>query len=105
MSQFVVFSNPDKATSRTYPYFLDVQNSLLEQLNTRVVIPFSALTSLKQKKAEKLCPMFWIDDKEHVLLTHQITAVPKSMLKKEVVDLTPFRIEILSAIDVLITGI
>ena len=46
-----------------------------------------------------------IEGKEFILLTHQITAVPKSILNKEVTDITSSRSEIITAIDLLITGI
>ncbi|MCH9698294.1 MAG: CcdB family protein, partial [Gammaproteobacteria bacterium] len=36
---------------------------------------------------------------------HQMTAVPKSILKKEVGSLENFRYDILAAIDMLISGI
>jgi toxin CcdB len=46
-----------------------------------------------------------IDDGNFVLLTHQMTSVPKSILKTEVTSLENSRYEILAAIDMLISGI
>ena len=105
MSQFTVYKNEDKDTRKTYPYFLNVQSELLDDLNSRMVIPFSSFASVKHINAKKLCPIIMIDDKEYILLTHQMTAVPASILKKEVTELSSFRTEIISAIDMLITGI
>ena len=105
MSQFAVYKNEDKATRKTYPYFLNIQNNLLDELNSRVVIPFSLLATVKHRDAKKLCPIMMIERKEYILLTHQITAVPKSLLKKEVTELSSSRTEIITAIDLLITGI
>ena len=105
MAQFSVYKNEDKATKKTYPYFLNVQNDLLDELNSRVVIPFSTPNFLKHRDAKKLCPMIKIDDKEFVLLTHQITTVPASFLKTKVTEVATFRAEIISAIDLLFTGI
>ncbi|MES9941084.1 MAG: CcdB family protein [Candidatus Thiodiazotropha sp. 6PLUC7] len=105
MSQFSVYKNDDKATKKTYPYFLNVQNDLLDELNSRVVIPFSTPDSIKPRDAKKLCPLIKIGDKEFVLLTHQITTVPESLLRTQVTEVEAFRAEIISAIDLLFTGI
>jgi toxin CcdB len=105
MSQFSVYRNEDMATKTIYPYFLNVQNDLLDELNSRVVIPFSTPGSIKHRDAKKLCPIIKIDDKEFVLLTHQITTVPESLLKTQVTEVTAFRSEIISALDLLFTGI
>ena len=105
MSQFTIYENGNKDTRKTYPYFLNVQSDLLDDLNSRMVIPFSSFASVKNINAKKLCPIITIANKEYVLLTHQMTAVPVSILKKEVTELSSFRTEIISAIDLLITGI
>ncbi len=105
MSQFSVYENKDKATKKTYPYFLNVQNDLLDELNSRVVIPFSTPGSIKHRDVKKLCPTIQIKGKDCVLLTHQITTVPKSFLSSKVDKVDSFRTEIISAIDFLFTGI
>ena len=105
MSQFSVYRNDDKETRKTYPYFLNVQNDLLDELNSRVVIPFSTPGSIQHRDAKKLCPIIKIDNTEFVLLTHQITTVPESLLKTQVTEVATFREEIISAIDLLFTGI
>ncbi len=105
MGQFYIYLNKDKKTQPTYPYFLDVQNDLLEELNSRVVIPLSPLKLVNHRDAKRLCPVINIEGKDYVLLTHQITAVPKSILKTVVTDLKDFRPEIIASLDMLITGI
>ena len=105
MSQFSVYENRDKATKKTYPYFLNVQNDLLAELNSRVVIPFSTPGAIKHRDAKKLCPTIQIQNKVFVLLTHQITTVPESLLSSKVDQVDTFRTEIISALDLLFTGI
>lgn len=105
MSQFTVYKNENKATKKTYPYFVDVQSDLLKDLNSRVVIPLSIHKLLEDTIADKLCPVIEIDGGSFVLLTHQITSVPVTALKTKVTDLQCFRDEIISAIDLVITGI
>jgi toxin CcdB len=105
MTQFSVYENKDKATKKTYPYFLNVQNDLLDELKSRVVIPFSTPDSIKHRDAKKLCPIIQIKGKGFVLLTHQITTVPESFLSSKADAVDAFRTEIISAIDLLFTGI
>lgn len=105
MSQFTLYKNEDSSSNDTYPYFIDIQNALLSGLNSRVVIPLSSHKALNETDAKRLCPVIHLDKGNFVLLTHQMTSVPKSILKTEVTSLENFRYEILGAIDLLISGI
>ena len=105
MSQFTLYKNEDNSSNEIYPYFIDVQSPLLSDLNSRLVIPLSTHSTLNNTDAKRLCPVVHIDEGNFVLLTHQMTSVPKSILKTEVTSLESFRYEILAAIDMLIAGI
>ncbi len=105
MSQFTLYKNEDRTSNEAYPFFIDVQNALLDNLNSRLVIPLSPHKLLNNTDAKRLCPIIDIDEGSYVLLTHQMTSVPKSILKTEIASLENFRYEILSAIDMLISGI
>lgn len=105
MSQFTLYQNTDKATKKTYPYFLDVQSNLVSILNSRLVIPLTPATKLDTSAPEKLCPVIPLDEGEFALLTHQLTSVPVTILKNPITNLETFRDEVISAIDLLITGI
>ncbi len=105
MAQFTLYKNEDSASNDAYPYFIDVQNLLLSDLSSRLVIPLSPHGSLNNTDAKRLCPVIHLDEGDFVLLTHQMTAVPSSILKTEVTSLESFRYEILGAIDMLISGI
>jgi len=105
MPQFSVYKNQDKRSRDAYPYFVDVQNLLLSDLNTRLVIPFAKPSSLNNAEVERLCPLIPINGSNYVLLSHQLTSVPIAALIKEEVSIESFRYEILDAIDMLITGI
>ncbi len=105
MPQFTLYKNENKNSKKTYPYFIDVQNDLVNDLNSRVVIPLSSQDSLKNLNVKRLCPTIEIDQGIFVLLTHQMTSVPCSALKNKVTSLKHYRYEILSAIDLLLTGI
>lgn len=105
MSQFTLYKNNDKNTSKTYPFFVDVQSELLDGLNSRMVIPLAPAALLDNRSPTHLCPVIHLDDGDFVILTQQMTSVPARILTQPVNDLSIFRNEIIAAIDFLITGI
>jgi len=105
MPQFSLYKNKDKSTSRAYPFFVDVQSDLLNNLDTRIVIPLTPLELLEGSAPTHLCPIIHLEEGDFVILTQQTTSVPTKILKEEVNDLSAFRNEIIGALDFLITGI
>jgi len=106
VNQFTLYRNNNKSSNKTYPYFVDIQNDLLDDLNSKVVIPLSPYNSRDKIDAKKLCLIIKIDGEgDFVLLTHQITSIPKSTLKTKITSLENYRYEILAAIDILLSGI
>jgi len=105
MSQYALYKNENKSSKKTYPYFVDVQSDLLDNLNSRIVIPLSLNKETNNTNAKTLCPVFDIEDRNYILLTHQMTSVPVSLLKKKIGSLENKRYEILGAMDILLTGI
>ena len=105
MNQYSLYRNENKSSKKTYPFFVDVQSDLLESLNSRVVIPLSLDKTTNNTNAKNLCPVFDIEGKNYILLTHQMTSVPASLLKNNTGSLDKYRYEILGAIDILLTGI
>ncbi len=94
MTQFTLYKNEDSSSNKTYPYFIDVQNGLLSDLNSRLVIPVSPHEALNNTDAKRLCPVIQLEKGNFVLLTHQMTSVPKSILKTEVASLENFHYEL-----------
>jgi toxin CcdB len=105
MPQFTLYENQNEDSRETYPYFVDMQNNLLDSLNSRLVIPLTSYKSLDNSNISKLCPKIVINDQTFILLTHQMTNVPTSALSEPVNSLEDLRDEIIAAIDFLITGI
>ena len=105
MSQFDLYTNTDKNTSKTYPFFIDVQNNLLSSLNSRVVIPLTPVTKNNQPYPDKLCPVLQIAGKKYALLSQQMTSISTSFLKKKEISMAIYRNEMIAAIDFLITGV
>ena len=104
MQQYDLYFNTDSDTKKAYPFFVDIQNDLLDILKSRVVIP---LTEAKNEKnlPDNLCPCVEINGKTYYLLTHQITTVPFGFLNKHAGSLLVHRTDILNSIDFLISGI
>lgn len=104
MAQFTVYANLNKKTKTTYPYLLDVQNDLLEGLNTRVVIPLCRSSAMGKRSITNLSPRFQIRGTSYTLLTPQLAGIAVSDVGPVVDDLSQYRVEIINALDFLFTG-
>lgn len=104
MKQYDLYENTDSASQVVYPYFVDVQTGLLNDLNSRVVIPIAPALDAKSFP-KNLCPIIDINNKQFALLTHQITTVSSSFLESKEGSLLLNRDDIISALDFLLTGI
>ena len=107
MAQLDYFANTDTDTNtnKIYPFMVDVQDNLLSDLNSRVVIPLTPLINLEEPYPKNLCPIITIEGKDYSLLTHQISSISKRFLSHYQGTLAHNRSEIIAAIDFLITGI
>lgn len=103
--QFTIYDNPNPDSRGAYPYFVDVQDTLLDSLTTRVVIPIARADHLENRAISRLCPETTIRGERYVLLSHQLTNVPVAALKAPVGSLRDRRSDIVAALDFLLTGI
>lgn len=104
MPRFDVYRNNSEYAEAT-PYLLDVQNDLLQGLETRVVVPLRrrdrfAAASLPAN----LMPTFEIEGVECLLETPKLAAVPLRLLKIPVTSLASRQFEITAALDFLFQG-
>lgn len=60
---------------------------------------------IRKKAPSHLCPTVHLEQGDFVVLTQQMASIPAKILAEPVTDLSPFRDEIIAAIDFLITGI
>ena len=105
MAQFDVYINPSKNSRKTYPYIIDIQNALISDIATRVVIPLGKLSHFRNEKMDGLTPAIEYENEQFILLTPQISSMPVNLLKNPVGSVKLLRDEIISAIDFAITGI
>jgi toxin CcdB len=104
--QFALHRNRNAATRVRFPFLLDVQTDLLEDLGTRVVIPLTPATAASKRGAmQTLTPICTVEGKAYVLLTPQLAGVSTKELGPSVGDLSHERQTILAALDLLLTGI
>lgn len=89
--------------NRDKGYLLDCQSNLLSSLATRVVVPLLPDRSLTA--ANRLNPVFDIDGVRHVMQTAMIVSLPKERLGQVVASLEKHDLEIMSAIDMLWSGV
>jgi len=99
MARYDVHPNPDSPG-----YLLDVQADLLDDLNTRVVVPLMPATQAPAP-AKRLNPVFDIGSEPHVMVTQFLSAVPCAILSPAVTNLAQHDTSITSALDILLTGV
>lgn len=105
MRQFDVYSNPNPTTRKAYPYIVDIQHSVLDDLATRIVIPLGKLDAFRHESMKTLTPIIEYEGEKLVLLTPQITAIPARLLQQPLGSLNHLREDIIAAIDFALTGI
>ncbi len=87
------------------PYLLDVQSDLLDDLESRVVIPLRRLALYAGVKLpERLTPIVQIKREKLVLETPKMAAVPAGILKAPVASLATDHDRITAALDFLFQG-
>lgn len=105
MAQFDVYENPSQTSKNYYPYLVDIQNNYIAELATRIVIPLGVAKHFENEVMTKLQFKVQHDDLDLILMTPQISSIPRSQLKKPIGSLEHLRQEIIDALDFAISGI
>jgi len=100
MKQFDVFRNLNNDTNSDIPYFLIVQHDILSHVSSCVVVPL--VTDIQP--STYLNPIFEIENQKVIMSTTEIASVPRNILTQKICSLEHKRVEILNAIDFMITG-
>ncbi|MEO8062409.1 MAG: CcdB family protein [Pseudomonadota bacterium] len=104
MPQFSVYRNKNSRTKSTFPLLLDVQTDLLEDLQTRVVIPLTKAATLTRKPMSQLTPAIEHEGSLYLLMTPLLAGIARGDLGAEAGTLAEHRKEIIGAMDFLLTG-
>ncbi|MDK2041818.1 CcdB family protein [Aliarcobacter butzleri] len=100
MAQFDVYENLNEKSKQNIPYLLDIQNDILKDLTTRVVIPLI----ITNKAINFLNPKFTINQIDVILSTAELASIPIEILGNKICSLKDKREEIIGAVDFLVTG-
>ena len=100
MAQFDVYENLNEKTKDYVPYLLDIQNDILKNLSSRVVIPLV----ISKEAINFLNPQFIINEIDVILSTAELASIPMEILGNKVCSLKDKREEIIGAVDFLVTG-
>lgn len=104
MAQFDVHLNPNSATRKVIPYYLNVQAELLDSLHTRVIVPLVREAEMGPA-IQHLHPKFKIKGETVVMCTAELAGLPLRALGDKVASLKSKRDEIIAALDLIVTGI
>ncbi|MDB5858920.1 MAG: CcdB-like toxin protein [Ramlibacter sp.] len=100
MARFDVFSHPDATLRRSTPFLLDVQNSHISGLATRIVVPLRPAAAFTLR-ARDLNPAFEVGGREVVADTAALGAFPAAELRAPVANLRSSAGDIVAALDTL----
>ena len=101
MARFDVYANPDKAERAFIPFFLDIQSDHIKGVATRVVVPLWIFEALEYV-SDVLNPDFQVGGEHVIMETPALMAVPLSLLRRPVANLSPHQFAIQNALDILL---
>ena len=105
MAQFDVYRNPSSKTNRAYPFLVDAQNSVIDQLATRLVVPLTKNKTRNSLYMKNLTPEIEFEGETYLFLTQQLNSIPEDVLKDSIGSFAQSRELLIGAIDFAITGI
>ena len=104
MAQFTVHRNEDPRSRTAFPYMVNVQSDLLDDLQTRVVIPLTRAGTLVKKPIAHLMPTVEFNGDVYVLVTSQLAGIARTDLGPAAGSLADKRDAIVAAMDFLLLG-
>lgn len=101
MARFDVYRFASKAA----PLVVDVQSNVLDDLASRVVIPLAPAKKAQREALPRLKPNLVIQNKDYILMTTDIAALPRARLGAHVANIeSDYRDDITNALDFLLFG-
>jgi toxin CcdB len=104
MPQFAVYRNQNPGSSEEFPFLVDVQADLLDELGTRVVVPLASSVKLSGFPAQYLMPVIAFQGRSYSLLTPQLAGVLRDELGEQAGNLAHEERVISTALGFLLTG-
>jgi toxin CcdB len=104
MPQFAVYRNENLGSCEDFPFLVDVQADLLEELGTRVVVPLAKSEALIDFPTQYLTPLITFQGRPYALLTPQLAGISRDELGPQAGSLADQERAISTAIDFLLRG-
>ena len=104
MARFDVRANLNSASRSRVPYLLELQADMLSALDTCLVAPLVPAAAFGPA-AMRLNPAFRIGNRKFVLDTALMAGVPRKLLGERVATLADRSVDIVGAVDFLVSGI
>jgi len=105
MAQFDVYKNPNSRTRKQFPYLVDIQNAIISDIATRVVIPLGKANLFNNEYIDKLTPEIEYKNEKLILLIPQMVSIPFKILKKPIGTIEHLKEEIIDSLDFIFSGI
>jgi toxin CcdB len=102
--QFAVYRNKNLHSCAVFPWLIDVQSELFDDLQSRVVIPLSHAPQLVNFPLAYLTPKVVFEGETYALMTPQLAGVARGNLGPHVGSLAPQAAAISRAIEFLLRG-
>jgi toxin CcdB len=104
MAQFTIYANTSAQTKQLYPYLLELQSNLLNDLATSVVAPLAPVSKYSQTAITRLTPVITVAGEDYLMQTMQLSAIARKQLGKAIGDASANSHEVIAAVDFLISG-
>jgi toxin CcdB len=104
MPQFSVYRNENLGSCEDFPFLVDVQADLLEELGTRVVVPLARSEALIDFPTQYLTPLITFQGRPYALLTPQLAGISRDELGPQAGSLADQERAISTALDFLLRG-
>ena len=98
-----MFANPSTRGAEGRPYVVVVQANIFRRSSQRLVVPLVVESELKP--FGRLNPAFEIEGRRVFFQPLEVAAVPTKLLRNPIANLEQFRYEIISALDLVFTGV
>jgi toxin CcdB len=102
--QFAVYRNENSRTRSAFPFLVDVQPDLFEDLQTRVVIPLTRAVALTKFPLTYLTPTLTFEGESYMLMTPQLAGIARTDLGAHAGSVADQWRAVLAAVDFMMRG-
>ena len=104
MAQFDIHKNPNPAARKHAPFVVDLQSDHLRHVATRLCAPIKSIKAAS-RPIEGVMPEIEIGGKRFRIYMQELAAVPAALLGPSTATAAAYRFQLISAVDLLVSGI